>query len=257
MGRRSSSKAKISRVSIVDQVCASIKEDIAAGMWLPGDKLPSEAEFADLFGVNRLSVRMALQKLSTLGIIETRVGEGSFVVERFSLRPFLSEIAFVYDSDEKYREVQQLRNLLEGECMNLAILNATQEEKEELHAVLERYDQDLAAYTDDIDSVELLERLVDSDFNFHYKVVKMSHNALYKDIYYMVHQLIRRHITRLVSSRVRRRKEAGLPPMTGNDSHTHMYESILNGDRAEAQKAREEMLGILPVEGLDFFEGED
>ncbi|MFR1050737.1 MAG: FadR/GntR family transcriptional regulator [Lachnospirales bacterium] len=53
-------KMKITRVSIVDQVCSSIKQDIADGIWKAGDKLPSEAEFAETFGVNRLSVRMAL-----------------------------------------------------------------------------------------------------------------------------------------------------------------------------------------------------
>ena len=62
-------RQKITRMSVVDQVCASIKQDIADGVWKAGDKIPSEGEFAEMFGVNRLSVRMALQKLSTLGII--------------------------------------------------------------------------------------------------------------------------------------------------------------------------------------------
>ena len=74
-----------------------------------------------------MSVRMALQKLNTLGLIETRVGEGSFVRD-FSLGPFLSEISFIYSSDEKYREVRQLRELLEGDSINIAIQSATQEE---------------------------------------------------------------------------------------------------------------------------------
>ena len=128
-GKQPSRKMKISRVSIVDQVCASIKQDIADGIWKAGEKLPSEAEFAETFGVNRLSVRVALQKLNTLGIIETRVGEGSFVCN-FSLRPVLNEISVFYASEDNYKDVQQLRNLLEFECMRLAVTLATDEEKE-------------------------------------------------------------------------------------------------------------------------------
>ena len=77
---------KIRRLSVVDQVSDSIKQSLLDQVWKEGDKLPSEGELAEYYGVNRLSVRMALQKLSTLGLIETRVGEGSFVAH-FSVQP--------------------------------------------------------------------------------------------------------------------------------------------------------------------------
>lgn len=251
--KRSAGKPKITRVSIVDQVCALIKQDIADGIWKEGEKLPSEAEFAELFGVNRLSVRMALQKLITLGIIETRVGEGSFV-RPFSLRPFLSEIAIFYDDDEKYREVQQLRNLLEGECMNLAILNASQEEKDTLKAVLDRYNEAALHYNENIDDTERLDKMVDADFAFHYQVVKMSHNKLYKDVYYMVQQLIRRHITQMISTRTHRRRDAGILSAVSDDTHDRIYNGIIHADREAVRKAREEVLGIIPIHGLDIFD---
>ncbi|RCX10534.1 GntR family transcriptional repressor for pyruvate dehydrogenase complex [Anaerobacterium chartisolvens] len=246
-------KPKISRVSVVDQICSLVKKDIADGVWNPGDKLPTEAEFSEIFGVNRLSVRMALQKLSTLGIIETRVGEGSFV-RPFSLRPFLSEIAVFYDDDTKYNEVQQLRNLLEGECMNLAILYASQEEKDELKVALEQYHDIFKEYNKDIDNEERLERLVDADFAFHYHVVKMSHNKLYNDIYYIVHQLIRRHITKLLSTRAHRMRDAGIEAGILDDTHDRIYQGIITADREIVRKAREEVLGIVPIHGVDVFD---
>ena len=246
-------RQKITRMSVVDQVCASIKQDIADGVWKAGDKIPSEGEFAELFGINRLSVRMALQKLSTLGIIETRVGEGSFV-RSFSLRPFLSEIAVFYDDDEKYREVQQLRNLLEGECMNLAIQYATEEEKARLYELLEQYNADTKEFHRNIDDQELLDRVVDADLAFHYQVVKMGHNSLYKDVYFMVQQLIRRHIAHMVSTRTHRRVEAGLSPDAMDDTHIRIYESIVHGDAEAARRAREEVLGIVPIHGMDVFD---
>ncbi|WP_455581487.1 FadR/GntR family transcriptional regulator [Dysosmobacter sp.] len=244
---------KINRVSIVDQVCSSIKQDIADGVWQSGDKLPSEAEFADTFGVNRLSVRMALQKLNTLGIIETRVGEGSFVCH-FSLKPVLSELSPFYEGEERYKDVQQLRNLLEYECMRLAAISASEEEKSALKEALKQYNDCSAAYNENMDDKKLLEHVIDADFNFHYKVVKMSHNKLYKDIYYMVQQLIRSHITNLVSRRSVQRKNAGLPPLGENDTHNKIYDCIINSDMETLHQLMEELLGIIPAKGLDIFD---
>lgn len=243
---------KITRMSVVDQVCTAIKQDIADGVWKQGEKIPSEGEFAQIFGVNRLSVRMALQKLNTLGIIETRVGEGSFV-KVFSLQPFLDEISIFYEDDEHQGDVQQLRNLLEGECTNLAIRNATPEEIEQLKHQLEIYKERALEYNKDIDDLSALERLVDADLAFHYQVIKMSHNRLYKDIYFMITQLVRRNIAKMISGRAHRRAAAGLAPGPDLDTHIKIYESILHGDAEAARYAREELLGIIPVEGMDVF----
>ena len=124
---------------------------------------------------------MALQKLNTLGIIETRVGEGSFVCS-FSLRPALSAPSVFYEGEDKYHDVKQLRNLLEYECMRLAVYSASDAEKEELKGALEHYTKLVDVYYGSIDNHDILEQLVDADFNFHHKVVKMSHNKLYRDI---------------------------------------------------------------------------
>ncbi len=238
---------KIVRVSIVDQVCDSIKKDIAAEVWKAGDKLPSEAELAEMFGVNRLSVRMALQKLSTLGLIETRVGEGSFV-RAFSLRPFLNEISLFYEGMEKYKEVQQLRHLLEGECIRIAVTSATEEDKKALKQALDEYFIQSEVYHKNVDDQQELERLVEADFNFHYKLVKMSHNDLFKDVYFMVQQIIRQNITKLVYIRTH---EPNWRPPDQNDTHLKLYNSIMNGDMESANQANREMLGMAPIPGVE------
>ncbi|WP_320128081.1 GntR family transcriptional regulator [uncultured Sphaerochaeta sp.] len=249
-------RTKISRLSVVDQVCDAIKQDLVKHVWETGDKLPSESEFAQSFGVNRLSVRMALQKLSTLGLIETRVGEGSFVKD-FSLKPILREIAVVYSEKERRKDVEQLRNLLEGECQSLAIIKATDEEKAHLRELLDEYYEKSAIFCQDIDNQEYLEQLVEADFAFHYGIIKLSRNRLYIDIYYMVQQLIRDHIMQLISTRTHRRRAAGLDTAIAVDNHEQMYESIVNGDVEEAKKSREQILGIIPIHGMDYFDDPD
>ena len=231
-------KLRINRTSIVDQACQSIKQDIVDGIWKSGDKLPSEAEFAEAFGVNRLSVRMALQKLNTLGIIETRVGEGSFVCE----------------GEDKYHDVRQLRNLLENECLCVAMKSATDAEKQKLKEALDNYNRCSDIYNEDIDDPQRLEQVVDADFNFHYQIIKMSHNQLYKDIYYMVQQLIRSHITKMISTRSHRREEQGLPPLGENDLHFRLYQCVMQADTDGSREAVEGLLGIVPIPGLDEFD---
>ena len=237
---------KIRRLSVVDQVSDSIKQSLLDQVWKEGDKLPSEGELAEYYGVNRLSVRMALQKLSTLGLIETRVGEGSFVAH-FSVQPIFSELAPLYDNKEGRRDVEQLRNLLEGECTNIAIISSTEEDRQKLKDRLDEYNRLEAIYNDDIEN-----------FAFHYEIICMSHNKLYMDIYMMVQQLISSHIRHLIYTRVHRRKAAGLSlgsmDAITEASHEAIYQSIINGDAEAARNAREQILGIVPAHGLDYFE---
>lgn len=247
-------RKKIEKISVSDQVFNSIKQDIIEGVWKAGEKLPAEAELANQFGVNRLSVRIALQKLGTLGMIETKVGEGSYVVESYSLKPIFREIAALYDGDEKYEDVRQLRYLMEGECMKLAFFTATEKDMESLKTALDKYDEISRLYYDNIENQELLYQLVDADFNFHYQIIKMSHNSLYKDIYYMIQQLIHGHIMQLLSKRIHNRKKNGLPYLSANnDSHHKIYQAILSHDQSALENAEREMYGMSPIEGMDIF----
>lgn len=60
---------------------AQLRDQIVRGAWSPGARIPSENELAEGLGVSRVSVREGLQMLVTLGLLETRHGEGTFVRE--------------------------------------------------------------------------------------------------------------------------------------------------------------------------------
>jgi len=193
------SPMKIERVSIVDQVGEAIKQNILNGSWQVGDKLPPEAEIAQMYGVNRLSVRMALQKLITLGVIETRVGEGSFVRD-FSIYSVLNEIVDFYAGEDRLKDINQMRRIIENESAISASRLATDEELVTLKQYLENYsrmfDQSIREDTD-----ENFCLLVDADFDFHSQIVHMSHNRLFEEIYFMVQKLVTKHIRSLISRR--------------------------------------------------------
>lgn len=70
---------QLKRKSISDQIFDILKEKIISNQWKPGDKIPSETELAASFGVSRLSARTAIQRLSALGLVEIRVGDGTYI----------------------------------------------------------------------------------------------------------------------------------------------------------------------------------
>lgn len=63
------------------QIERTLSREIADGVILPGSKLPSEAQLARRFEVNRHTVRQALNALEQQGLIRTEHGRGSFVEE--------------------------------------------------------------------------------------------------------------------------------------------------------------------------------
>ena len=63
------------------QIARTLRQEIAAGAPPPGARLPSEAELAARFGVNRHTLRRALEPLAREGLLKIERGRGSFVAE--------------------------------------------------------------------------------------------------------------------------------------------------------------------------------
>ena len=59
---------KVKRMPINEQVFEMMRTAIKEGRWKPGEKIPSETELSANFGVNRLTVRMAMQRLIGMGV---------------------------------------------------------------------------------------------------------------------------------------------------------------------------------------------
>lgn len=91
----------IERSTIRDEVVRRIKSYIAEGGLKPGDRLPTEAQLAERFGVSRPSLREATKSLEFLGIVEARPGRGlsvgrvnmERVIEYLGFHPALHDLA--------------------------------------------------------------------------------------------------------------------------------------------------------------------
>ena len=67
------------RSAIWKSIAETLQSEIAGGLYRPGDKLPTEADLAGRFGVNRHTVRHALGSLAESGMVHARRGAGVFV----------------------------------------------------------------------------------------------------------------------------------------------------------------------------------
>jgi DNA-binding FadR family transcriptional regulator len=120
-----------------DQAIAKIKELISSGAFTAGDRLPTERELTRQFGVSRSSLREAVRALALVGVLESRVGDGTYVT---TLEPelLLTGIGFVSDlaKAESLLEMHQVRRLLEPEATRLATARLTDDDLRRLEECL-------------------------------------------------------------------------------------------------------------------------
>src|SRR3989475_3438037 len=110
----------IKSTRIYEEIVRQVKQLIAEGRLKSGDRLPPERELAEKFVVSRTSVREALRALESLGLIEIRAGEGTFVRE-MSVDELVGPLALVLTSQrEAIGELFEARRGLEPAIAALA-----------------------------------------------------------------------------------------------------------------------------------------
>lgn len=72
----------MAEVPIYIQIHDALKAKIERDEWRIGDRLPSERELAQQFHVSRMTLRQAIQLLSDEGILERKIGSGTYVANQ-------------------------------------------------------------------------------------------------------------------------------------------------------------------------------
>ncbi len=135
----------IKSTRIYEEIVRQVKGLIAEGRLKSGDQLPPERDLAAQFKVSRTSVREALRTLESLGLIEIRPGEGTFVRE-VSVESLIEPLAHVILSQrEAVGELFEARRLLEPALAGLAARRATQDDLQEMERILEEQAKEVAA----------------------------------------------------------------------------------------------------------------
>ncbi len=99
------------------QIAEDLREQIESGVLEPGQQLRTELELREHYGASRNTVRDAIKWLTTLGLVETKPGQGTFVVKKID--PYVTTLT---TSDPKgigeqvatYGEVEKYESDTEG-----------------------------------------------------------------------------------------------------------------------------------------------
>jgi len=170
---------KIIKESAVDKLSSVLRELILNGTWQTGEKIPTEVELAEQYGLNRMTVRAALQRLNALGILETRVGDGTYV-RPFDFVSLISDVSDFYECPELMDSIGEFRQIVEGGAARLIIDRGTPEDLEELRRICRELsaaeDRRFANYTHP--DPEDAKRSYELIFQFHEQLFKMTHNTL-------------------------------------------------------------------------------
>jgi hypothetical protein len=120
---------------LTDQAIVKIKELIISGEFTPGSKLPREQDLAKQLGLSRNSLREAVRALTLVGVLDARVGDGTYVTSLDS-ELLLTGMGFVGDllAGPTLLEVHQVRRILEPVATGLAATRLAEED----FAALER-----------------------------------------------------------------------------------------------------------------------
>ena len=154
-------------VALTDQAIAKIKELIMSGEFAADSKLPKEQELAQRLGLSRNSLREAVRALTLIGVLEPRVGDGTYVT---SLEPelLLTGMGFVGDllTGDTLLELHQVRRILEPVATGMAATRLTEANYDDLLRCLSR-----------MDAAETTQAFIAVDEEFHRIIINASGNS--------------------------------------------------------------------------------
>ncbi len=187
---------QIRQQTVVGQVMNEIRELIASGAYSPGDRIPTEKELAERFGIGRSSIREAIKIFNYLGVLESKAALGTFVQERSNISTEAITWSLLLGKDE-LEEVIDLRASIELWCI-IKLVKGCADQKDWAMEVIGK----LNTIIDDMDSAIRLksknseESLIDDDYLFHRAIIESSGNPLFVTIYETLREFLRAEISK-------------------------------------------------------------
>jgi GntR family transcriptional regulator, transcriptional repressor for pyruvate dehydrogenase complex len=230
----------IPRTTLTQALFKRLVGHVVTGDWKEGERIPAERELSERLGIGRASLREALKALELMGMLDSRVGDGTFVRARSE---FLSQPLMWALSGTQHSELEALmeaRMVLEEKLAALAAERATAEEVRRISAAIE----DMRTHLDD--PAEALE----ADMRFHVAVAEAAHNQILLNAVQMLRNLIKPWL--LLKHRIRTGTSSSL------EEHERVCAAIILRDPARAYaemanhllKSGATMLELIDRQGL-------
>lgn len=221
----------VTAVRAYERVVEQIEEAIHSGRLLPSDRLPSERQLMELFGVGRSTIREALRVLQSKGLVQSRAGDPNGpVVLPFTgagLREQMAALARV--EHLSLRELLQFRMTVEGTSYRLAATLRTPTQLAELDALMAAMEE----------AVGLDEALFTSaDLRFHEAVAEAADNKLLGICSSVMHDIV----GQLVQARIMDAGDRTAQMLESCRRHRLALEAVRDGDGDRASQLARQSL---------------
>lgn len=178
------------------QVVDYLMNEIANRNLNPGDKLPPERTMAADLNVSRATVREAIKVMNYLGFIDSTQGSGNFIAERYSETVANIMRVMYLRGDISFEGLTQFRQMLEINSFDLAVKNATVQQKLEMQQIVDLLD----TCTDD-------SLIVDLDNRFHTLLAEASDNRLIIINFYALSRVLNEYMFNTYHYTVSKKKD--------------------------------------------------
>ncbi|MGF6905972.1 FadR/GntR family transcriptional regulator [Fusobacterium sp. PH5-44] len=222
---------KLERKNVADEIYEILKKEILEGAFKVGEKLPSEDKLSKQMGVSRASIRAAIQKLVTLGLVETRVGYGS-VIKKFDYNDFLDKMFGLILTDSDIRKITEYRLGTEMAITEIAMKKAVDSDYAKLESIMLQMNQALIQ-NDVIEHSRL-------DYEFHLEICKITNNDIFISTYEVIGKILRQHTSILNEGYIKKAKS--LNPF--DDVHWKLIQAMKRKDLETCKNCYVEMFSV-------------
>lgn len=176
-----------SRANLSEQVRRTLEEAILEGKYKAFEKLPTESELCETFGVSRTVIREALNKLKSQGFLQSNTRRGTVVLPYgFSnVNTAIERFRLLNTDKETSVSVLQLRTLIELECAERLARNLKPTVTEKLRVTLDSMVKCLGGRPAQRQAFN------DLDVLFHKTLIQSSNN----EVFVMLFDVLRRTIS--------------------------------------------------------------
>ncbi|KQY63605.1 MULTISPECIES: FadR/GntR family transcriptional regulator [unclassified Nocardioides] len=161
----------IPRMSMADAATESLREEIAAGNWPVGHRIPPETALIESLGVSRTTVREAVRGLVHAGLLQPRQGDGTYVVATNATEVALRRRLLTATHDD----IADVRRGLDVIAARLAAERRTEDQLKHLRQTLDARAAAGAALAE--------EDFATADVAFHLAVAEVSGNDVLAELY--------------------------------------------------------------------------
>ena len=206
--------------SLADTVAARLRREITEDRYKPGEKLPTERELSETYGVSRAIIREALGRLKQDGLVRSRQGSGAFVAEA-GTPVFRLSVVDLRDT----AEIQNVVELLVAFESAASALAATRRTKAQLAMINAQFDAMERAIVEDRSGV-------DEDVAFHRAIVDATANPVFRDMFDFLDTRVRGFIGAARTNSARRSLSRQV-----QDEHRAILDAIKAKDGEAARSA--------------------